>query len=278
MSKFALHIRRYSSAAAVLMLAGSFFSAHAEETPSSALAVVGTWRGSLTRDGEVRLSFAETDIPAAIVVVDVTQMLDRGLEQGDALLSVCPHRRRRSLASTLQPSVRRLVLPKSTLATVTLCLTSQDPLRPAGLVKVSTTAAAPALLDKEVEEMEIEPDNKSLVCSGEDDHSDSLSCATPVTVPGVGSGHIGSAWGDDTDMFSFELTERSLLVVQSSGADTIGGLLDASGELLAVDDDGGPGKGFRLVRALFPGRYAIQVEGSAGAEGAFSFTLEARPW
>jgi hypothetical protein len=99
-----------------------------------------------------------------------------------------------------------------------------------------------------------------------DDHGDSFACATPIHDRALGE--LANGWGDDVDVFRFQLCDwRTVEITTTGDADTFGELFDRAGQRLAGDDDGGDGGNFRLVRSLGPGAYFVRVEGvrSAGA-------------
>lgn len=119
-----------------------------------------------------------------------------------------------------------------------------------------------------------------LCLSGEvDDHGDTAICATPVEISRAVTGEIANDWGDDEDYFLFVLSELSTVEIETTGAsDTAGGLYDRFGHRLAMDDDGGDGDNFRIVKTLSAGRYYVRVEGPHRAEGAYRLAVEALSW
>ena len=132
------------------------------------------------------------------------------------------------------------------------------------------------------EEVEAEPDPLaasdplSALCRVQDldDHSDSLLCATPVTFDRDIRGEIGNGWGDDLDVFVFELIAARTVRIETSGeADTFGGLYDRRGQRLATADGGGNGDNFRLVKTLQPGLYFVRVEAAAWSRGAYALAV-----
>ena len=110
------------------------------------------------------------------------------------------------------------------------------------------------------------------LCRGEavDDHGDIPHCATGLDVRKAVAGSLDNAHGDDHDYFTFEVYAPVRVQVESFGdADTLGGLYDARGRRLAVDDDGGTGGNFRIRALLGAGRYFVRVEGAEAAEGEY---------
>ncbi len=104
------------------------------------------------------------------------------------------------------------------------------------------------------------------------DHGDLLACARGLP---LGARVLSELGPEDLDTFSFLLTARREVVLETSGeTDTHGELLDARGHRLAVDDDSGAGVNFRIVATLEPGRYFLRVEAVEAPEG--SYVLETR--
>ncbi len=128
------------------------------------------------------------------------------------------------------------------------------------------------------EEIEIDPNLPSAaLCSlrSGDDHADVAACATHLEAGHPVTGRLGGGWSGDDDVFAFRLDGwRTVRAVTRGGVDTFGGLYDRRGQRLAVDDDGGEGASFRLVKTLGPGVYFIRVEGRGGAAGAYELSLE----
>ena len=107
-----------------------------------------------------------------------------------------------------------------------------------------------------------------------DDHSETLQCATPIALGREIRAEIRNDLGDDTDVFTFNVGElKSVQLATYGSSDVLGGLYDENGYRLAVDDDGGDGANFRIVKSLSRGRYFVRVEGTAGAEGRYSLTV-----
>ena len=105
-----------------------------------------------------------------------------------------------------------------------------------------------------------------------DDHGDSPSTATDVSVPGSASGRINP--GDDEDYFRFDLSRSGTVVVLTSGnLDTVGTLYDSGGRRLQEDDDSGVDGNFRIVRTLGAGVYYVHVRSYAGTTGQYRLHL-----
>ncbi len=236
----------------------------------------GTWRGVLAEGGEAQWLRFEVLAPV-VVVLDVTAPLTAPAEP---LLTVghCGLQKRPGGFTWIERSATRQVLFVHTPGAFFARVKTQDEDRPLGPYKVTATLADVVFFTRDIEEMEPEPESP-LVCPIEDDHADTMACATPLAVPGTAVGEIGNAWGDDADVFRLELGEDQTVVIQSQGVtDTVGGLFNEQGQLLELDDDGGEGANFRLVKALVSGLYFVRVEGSQGAEGPYSLTAETLSW
>lgn len=112
-----------------------------------------------------------------------------------------------------------------------------------------------------------------------DDHADAMSCATSIRSGATVAGRLDDLHedgADDSDVFRIELGKLTTLDIATRGDDTFGTLYDASGQELTSDDDGADGAGFRIVRALAPGRYYVRVEAVGGAAGAYELSVTTR--
>ncbi len=277
MSGFGLRSQRILCIALVIVFLTTFPALADGCGKATAMTFSETWRGMLTGGDEqwLRLPY-RAEVPV-VIALEVSKPLTGRDGAGEPLLTVCDLTKNGG-ADVLQRSPTRQVLLVHSPGDVSFRVTSQDPLRPAGPVKVTAVSAAGGLVAKDIEEMEPEPESP-LVCPIEDDHADTMACATPLAVPGTAAGEIGNAWGDDADVFRLELGEDQTVVIQSQGVtDTVGGLFNEQGQLLEMDDDGGEGANFRLVKALVSGLYFVRVEGSQGTEGPYSLTAETQSW
>jgi hypothetical protein len=116
--------------------------------------------------------------------------------------------------------------------------------------------------DEEVIDPEPEPQG--------DDHGDDIGGATEVAI----GTHAGQIDGDsDRDFFSFTAADAGIHTFTTTGdLDLICRLLDADGEQLSEDDDGGEGLNCRIRRFVAAGTTVIfEVRGySQALEGAYS--------
>ena len=104
------------------------------------------------------------------------------------------------------------------------------------------------------------------------DHGNTFSTATRVSLPSTTAGAIDP--GEDEDYFRFEVPTASAVVIESRGSlDVVGTLFDASGNQVAVDDDGGAGFNFRMERTLQTGLYYVRVHSFWAATGAYALHL-----
>ncbi len=138
------------------------------------------------------------------------------------------------------------------------------------------------------EPIEVEPDGLALppdvvaaLCreTQRDDHGDLVACATRLELGRVVAGEIGNPWGDDQDVFAFELTAPGTVRLWISGeADPAAGLYDARGQRLALADDAGAiSSAARRIKTLGRGIYIVRVQGWQGAEGAYELEVALLP-
>ena len=92
-----------------------------------------------------------------------------------------------------------------------------------------------------------------------DDHGDIFSEATQVS---LGDSIAGSLSTGDTDYFRVTMSSSGVLVAHTTGStDTYGSILDGSGSVLAIDDEGGEGANFLVVASVGSDTYYIEVRG-----------------
>lgn len=113
--------------------------------------------------------------------------------------------------------------------------------------------------------------------SAADDHGDSAAHATGVAAPSATVGELENT--SDTDVFRFEVSERGVVRVGSSGeTDVVGTLLSQDGSIRITDDDGGKGTNFSIAVKLDPGTYFVSVRGFGGiTTGAYSLDISFSP-
>lgn len=71
----------------------------------------------------------------------------------------------------------------------------------------------------------------------------------------------------DVDVFRIVLRDAGLFTVNTTGElDTVGALLDANGNTIDTNDDGGEGLNFSISENLSPGTYFISIEGFSSSE------------
>ena len=109
--------------------------------------------------------------------------------------------------------------------------------------------------------------------SGGDDHGDSRSEATRVSLPSQTTGEIDPS--DDEDYFRFEVSNPGEVLARTTGSlDTLGTLYYADGREVATDDDGGTGSNFRIQQQLAAGTYYVRVSSyRAQTTGAYALHL-----
>ena len=112
--------------------------------------------------------------------------------------------------------------------------------------------------------------------SAMDDHGDGAAKATAVATSSSTAGELNTP--SDTDYFRFEIAERGIVRVGTTGeTDVVGTLASADGADTAIrlrDDDSGSGTNFLISAKLPAGTYFIAVRGFAGdVLGAYSLDV-----
>ena len=108
-----------------------------------------------------------------------------------------------------------------------------------------------------------------------DDHCDTRSDATHVTLPSQTAGRIDP--GDDSDYFRFEVsgTSSSRLHIRTTGRlDTRGALQRSNGGSVATDDNAGDGANFRIRADLTAGVYYVRVTSAGSGTGAYMLHID----
>ena len=110
-----------------------------------------------------------------------------------------------------------------------------------------------------------------------DDHGDGVTQATAVALTSSTAGEIQNP--SDTDRFRFEVAERGVVRLGTTGAtDVVGELVSEDGTLRLVDDDGGVATNFQIIAKLDPGVYYVAVTGFLGAAtGPYTLDLSFSP-
>ena len=110
-----------------------------------------------------------------------------------------------------------------------------------------------------------------------DDHGDGAMEATAAAMPSSIAGELQSS--SDTDTFRFEVAERGVVRVGTTGeTDVVGTLVSADGPLRLVDDDSGPALNFLIAAKLDPGAYFVEVRGFPGSKtGAYLLDISFSP-
>jgi hypothetical protein len=107
------------------------------------------------------------------------------------------------------------------------------------------------------------------------DHGDCISCAHTIDLNSSTPAAID--WPGDEDFFQIHVNGAITLSAFTSGTtDTYGYILDASGQVIALDDDAGEAYNFSITRALGSGTYYIRVRHySASNFGHYTLHLTA---
>lgn len=109
--------------------------------------------------------------------------------------------------------------------------------------------------------------------SAADDHGDGVTRASAVAMPSSTRGELQNP--SDTDYFRFEVAERGVVRVETTGrTDVVGVLTAEDGTVELADDDSGAQTNFLIVAKLSPGVYFVAVRGfGAGAIGTYSLEI-----
>lgn len=107
----------------------------------------------------------------------------------------------------------------------------------------------------------------------DDDHPDTRESASRLALGGFARGMIET--GTDRDYFRLDIPAATSMVVFATGnLDTVGTLFGPSNRQIATNDNGGPGRNFRIASRLGSGAYYLRVESKGTATG--SYILHAR--
>jgi len=108
------------------------------------------------------------------------------------------------------------------------------------------------------------------VYQGADDHSDTASGATTVTVGGYKDGILNS--GTDQDWFKFDAKslKTGRYIIKTTGTtDTYGRLYQGTSTYLTGNNDSGAGTNFQIVWTVSAGWYYVKVTGNNSAVGSY---------
>ncbi|MEQ9640008.1 MAG: PPC domain-containing protein [Alphaproteobacteria bacterium] len=109
-----------------------------------------------------------------------------------------------------------------------------------------------------------------------DDHGGSITSASAIDAGADVDGHLEKA--SDTDVYAVTVTQGGTLVVTSSGgSDVVGAILNASGAVLASNDDGGSWYNFRVAQDVAPGTYYVRVRHCCGGTGSYQINAAFSP-
>ena len=112
--------------------------------------------------------------------------------------------------------------------------------------------------------------------SAADDHGDGAAEATAAAMPSSTAGELQNP--SDTDHFRFEVAERGVVRVGTTGdTDTVGTLTSEDGLIRLTDDDSGPTSNFLIAAKLDPGVHFVAVRGFDGATGAYKINVSFSP-
>lgn len=104
----------------------------------------------------------------------------------------------------------------------------------------------------------------------------------PVSFPSVQQGTLSTTscrLDDDSrsEFYEVTLSQRTsvVLTLSSTRFDAVLAVLDANGDVVAIDDDSGEGVNARIEGVLEPGRYIVATAGYPGEQGPFTLDLRA---
>jgi subtilisin family serine protease len=111
----------------------------------------------------------------------------------------------------------------------------------------------------------------------QDEHGDTLATATGVSMPSTTNGAIHRA--GDLDVFRFVINSTLEVTATTTGTtDTFGDLMNASGTVLASNNDANGSRNFNLMSSLNAGTYYILVRhySSSATSGSYQLVLTSR--
>ena len=113
--------------------------------------------------------------------------------------------------------------------------------------------------------------------SAPDDHGDGAPRATAVAMPSSTAGELQGP--SDTDYFRFEVAERGVVRVRTTGdTDVVGTVVSADGAIRLTDDDAGTAANFLITAKLPVGAHFVAVRGFGGNTiGGYSLDVSFSP-
>ncbi len=106
---------------------------------------------------------------------------------------------------------------------------------------------------------------------GQDDHGDSVACATTIDSGRSVVGELVNGWGDDVDVFRFDVHDLATVeIIAHSDSELVVALLDQHGQRL-----GSPARteNLRWIRTLAPGSYFLRLDRPSGMDRHYSVRL-----
>ena len=131
--------------------------------------------------------------------------------------------------------------------------------------------------DIDTEEVDFTVHPASAQAAPADDHGDTRSSATEISVGSGANGVIGTA--SDKDYFSFRAERGVIYTIEThipdgSGVDTLITLYSAGGSRLGYDNNGGNGRASELALiAPSTSAYYVRVSGSGGSTGGYRLSV-----
>ena len=118
--------------------------------------------------------------------------------------------------------------------------------------------------------------NTDFESSGVDDHGNTCSQATPISVNDNVSGTIETV--DDSDFFNFQIPLSGTIEISaSSDFDNEGFLFNSNCIQIADDDDSGDNKNFKITEDVDPGAYYVKVAGYGSYIGNYNIYVQFTP-
>ena len=278
-----------------LFTAGFFIAVHAHGGPTRTTATMDepshlTWgmtHRSVLQAGAPHCFRAR--LPAAgLAMLDLTVPLTTDVEPRLGLLTNPQHVG--DAPSVIDRTATSLLLAGGPGTEFVVCAGPQDPRQALGEYRLRSAFQE---MDKsqeievepdglKSEEIEVEPDGLNVsaalladLCrpTADDDHGDAFLCATPLALGQAVQGTLHNSWGDDHDLFAFQLDQMRTVRITTAGTGPLsGGLVSERGMRLAVQ---AAQENFQLVKTLEPGLYFVRIGGKGEAQqGAYKLRVE----